>query len=53
MNNHSLPGDSFDTCQKGFSPALAFLPCTHAEIHAESAAEDYYTEAMVKTVAEV
>jgi hypothetical protein len=52
INHRFTPGDSYETCHKGFSP-LAFLPKTHAMVHEEALAEDYYNEANVKTVAEV
>jgi hypothetical protein len=52
INHRFLPGDTFETCHKGLSP-LAFLPRTHADVHEENTAEDYYQEATVKTVADV
>jgi hypothetical protein len=52
INHRFQPGDTYDSCHKGFSP-LAFLPKTHATIHEEMVAEDHYHEANVKTVAEV
>jgi hypothetical protein len=52
VNHRFLPGDSYETCHKGFSP-LAFIPRTHADVHEENLTEAYYNEANVKTVAEV
>jgi hypothetical protein len=52
INHRFIPGDTFEPCHKGFSP-LAFLPRMHADVQEENAAEDYYNEANVKTVAEV
>ena len=52
INHRFTPGDTYETCHKGFSP-LAFLPRTHSEIHAEAIEMDYYSEATVKTVGDV
>jgi hypothetical protein len=51
INHRFQPGDTYDSCHKGFSP-LAFLPKMHAAIHEEMVAEDHYHKANVKTVAE-
>jgi hypothetical protein len=52
INHRFTPGDTYDTCHKGFSP-LAFLPRTYKEITAENEALDFYEEATVKTVGDV
>jgi hypothetical protein len=52
VNHRFTPGDTYDTCHKGFSP-LAFLPCTHEEINAENKELDFYEEANVKTLGDV
>jgi hypothetical protein len=52
INHRFLPGDSYETCHKGFSP-LAFLPKTHADVHEETVAEEHYHEANTKTVMDV
>jgi hypothetical protein len=52
IGHRFTPGDTYDTCHKGFSP-LAFLPRTHEEVSEENANQEHYNESNVKTVGDV
>lgn len=41
INHRFTPGETYETCQKGFSP-LAFLPKTFEDINYEKVEEEYY-----------
>jgi hypothetical protein len=52
INHRFDPGDTHDTCHKGFSP-LAMLPRTHSDIFEEKTTEAIYNEGKHKTLTEI
>jgi hypothetical protein len=52
INHRFDPGDTHETCHKGFSP-LAMLPRTHSDIFEEKTTEAIYNEGQHKTLTEI